>query len=225
MTFIVTRQRAQEVHDRAMARDGLPYGYGGAFTHDLRRSTDCSGLVLQTAAWYGGRTDWVGNRYGSTESFRLNHKIVYDLGFKRMPAGGPAALPFKPVMLVGLQHGGGGIYSHTACTLMTMDRPGGPDEVGERPCVQPELRTDVDGDTPGPGELGQTQHLVLDERRSSGACPQGGGEHGQPSRGTKGHVPHTTERPARGPDGAACGTTKLGAGTCRRRGGRCSILR
>ena len=30
-----------------------------------------------------------------------------------------ARLPFKPVMLVGFQHGGGGVYSHTACTLMT----------------------------------------------------------------------------------------------------------
>ncbi|AMS00908.1 endolysin [Mycobacterium phage Loser] len=126
MTFVVTRQRAQEVHDRARARAGLPYAYGGAFTNDPKRSTDCSGLVLQTAAWYGGRTDWVGNRYGSTESFRLDHKIVYDLGFRRMPPGGLAALPFKPVMLVGLQHGGGGVYSHTACTLMTMDIPGGP---------------------------------------------------------------------------------------------------
>ncbi|WXX09720.1 endolysin [Mycobacterium phage MS619] len=126
MTAVVTRQRAQWVHDMARARNGLPYAYGGAFSEDPRRSTDCSGLVLQTAAWYMGRTDWSGNRYGSTESFRLDHKIVYDLGFRRMPPGGPAALPFKPVMLVGLMHGGGGENSHTACTLMTMDIPGGP---------------------------------------------------------------------------------------------------
>lgn len=132
MPFTVTRQRAQEVHDLARARAGLPYAYGGAFTLDPRRSTDCSGLVLQTAAWYGGRTDWPGNRYGSTESFRLNHKIVFDLGFKRLPPGGPAALPFKPVMLVGLQHGGGGEFSHTACTLMTMDIPGGPVKMSDR---------------------------------------------------------------------------------------------
>ncbi|AGT14260.1 endolysin [Mycobacterium phage Adzzy] len=132
MTAIITRQRAQEVHDRARARKGLPYAYGGAFTNDPRRSTDCSGLVLQTAAWYMGRTDWVGNRYGSTESFRLDHKIVYDLGFKRLPPGGIAALGFTPVMLVGLQHGGGGMYSHTACTLMTMDIPGGPVKVSKR---------------------------------------------------------------------------------------------
>ncbi|UXE04004.1 lysin A [Mycobacterium phage Deloris] len=132
MTFVVTRKQAQWVHDMARARNGLPYAYGGAFTNDPRRSTDCSGLVLQTAAWYGGRTDWVGNRYGSTESFRLDHKIVYDLGFKRMPPGGPAALPFKPVMLVGLMHGGGGENSHTACTLMTMDIPGGPVKMSDR---------------------------------------------------------------------------------------------
>ncbi|KAB7761169.1 glycoside hydrolase family 19 protein [Mycolicibacterium mucogenicum] len=132
MTFVVTRQRAQEVHDRARARAGLPYDYGGAFTDDPRDSTDCSGLVLQTGAWYGGRTDWQGNRYGSTESFRLDRPIVYDLGFRRMPAGGPAALPFKPVMLVGLMHGGGGENSHTACTLMTMDIPGGPVVMSDR---------------------------------------------------------------------------------------------
>ncbi|AHJ86376.1 lysin A [Mycobacterium phage 40AC] len=132
MTFVVTRERAQWVHDMARARNGLPYAYGGAFTNDPKRSTDCSGLVLQTAAWYGGRTDWVGNRYGSTESFRLNHKIVFDLGFKRLPPGGVAALGFTPVMLVGLQHGGGGMYSHTACTLMTMDIPGGPVKVSKR---------------------------------------------------------------------------------------------
>ncbi|AYD87040.1 lysin A [Mycobacterium phage NicoleTera] len=132
MTFVVTRERAQWVHDMARARAGLPYAYGGAFTNDPKRSTDCSGLVLQTAAWYGGRTDWVGNRYGSTESFRLDHKIVYDLGFRRMPPGGLAALPFKPVMLVGLQHGGGGVNSHTACTLMTMDIPGGPVKMSDR---------------------------------------------------------------------------------------------
>ena len=132
MTFIVTRQRAQEVHDWARARAGLPYAYGGAFTENPHDSTDCSGLVLQTGARYIGRTDWPGNRYGSTESFRLDYKIVYDLGFRRMPAGGPAALPFKPVMLVGLQHGGGGEYSHTACTLMTMDIPGGPVKMSDR---------------------------------------------------------------------------------------------
>mgnify|MGYP001202329519 CR=1 FL=1 len=132
MTRVITRAHAQWVHDMAKARRGLPYAYGGAFSHNPRHSTDCSGLVLQTAAWYMGRKDWAGNRYGSTESFRLDHKIVYDLGFKRMPRGGPAALPIKPVMLVGIQHGGGGIYSHTACTLMTMDHPDGPVKMSAR---------------------------------------------------------------------------------------------
>ena len=132
MTFVVTRKRAQEVHDMARARAGLPYAYGGAFTLNPRQSTDCSGLVLQTAAWFLGRPDWPGNRYGSTESFRLHHKIVYDLGFKPLPRGGIEELGFTPVMLVGLQHGGGGEYSHTACTLMTMDYPGGPVTVSKR---------------------------------------------------------------------------------------------
>ena len=126
MTFTVTAERAQQIHDRAIARDGLYYGYGEAFTTNPKQSTDCSGLVLQTGAWYRGRTDWSGNRYGSTESFRLNYPIVYEIGFKRMPRGGLSAIGFRPVMLVGLQHGGGGVYSHTACTLMTMDKPGGP---------------------------------------------------------------------------------------------------
>ncbi|ALF02150.1 lysin A [Mycobacterium phage LadyBird] len=132
MTAVITRKQAQWVHDMARARNGLPYAYGGAFTNDPKRSTDCSGLVLQTGAWYMGRTDWVGNRYGSTESFRLDHKIVYDIGFRRLPPGGVKALPFKPVMLVGLQHGGGGVNSHTACTLMTMDIPGGPVKMSDR---------------------------------------------------------------------------------------------
>ncbi|UYL88151.1 lysin A [Gordonia phage Evaa] len=123
MTKTISHDLYRIIDSRARARDGLPYGYGGAFTNNPKVSTDCSGLVLQTAAWFMERTDWVGNRYGSTESFRLDYKIVYDLGFKRMPRGGA---PIDSVMLVGLQHGGGGIYSHTACTLMGMDRPGGP---------------------------------------------------------------------------------------------------
>lgn len=131
-TTIITRQRAQEVHDLAIARAGLPYSYGGAFTRNPKISTDCSGLVFQTAAWYQGRSDWPGNRYGSTESFRLNYRIVFELGFKRLPAAGLSALPFTPVMLVGVQHGGGGRFSHTACTLMTMDEPGGPVVVSKR---------------------------------------------------------------------------------------------
>lgn len=132
MTAIITRQRAQQVHDLARARAGLVYDYGAAFTLDPRDSTDCSGLVLQTGAWFMGRTDWPSNRYGSTESFRRDDPIVYELGFRRLPAGGIAALGFTPVMLVGLHHGGGGVNSHTSCTLMTMDIPGGPVKVSTR---------------------------------------------------------------------------------------------
>lgn len=125
MTKTITQQKAREVDAFCRARAGLAYAYGGAFTTDPRASTDCSGLVLQTGAILVGRTDWSGNRYGSTESFRLDHKIVYDIGFKRLPQGGVAALGFQPIMLVGLQHGGGGVYSHTACTLFHADKPGG----------------------------------------------------------------------------------------------------
>lgn len=122
MTKTLTPEKAKEADSFARARAGNPYGFGGAFNLNPRTSTDCSGLVLQTGAFLQGRTDWPGNRYGSTESFRLDYKIVYDLGFKRM-SGGRA--PIETVMKVGLQHGGGGIYSHTACTLMFLDRPGG----------------------------------------------------------------------------------------------------
>lgn len=132
MTFVIDKRRAQEVNKMAQDRSGLPYSYGGAFTRNPRVSTDCSGLVLQTGAWFSDRPDWPGNRYGSTESFRLDYKIVYDLGFKRLPRGGISELGFTPVQMVGLQHGGGGVYSHTACTLMTMDRPGGPVTVAKR---------------------------------------------------------------------------------------------
>lgn len=125
MTKVITKQKAREVDMWCRARSGLLYAYGGAFTTDPKRSTDCSGLVLQTGAYTMGRTDWSGNRYGSTESFRLNYQIVYDIGFKRLPAGGVAALGFKPIMLVGLQHGGGGVNSHTACTMFYADVPGG----------------------------------------------------------------------------------------------------
>lgn len=125
MTKVITAAKAREIDNFCRARSGLTYAFGGAFTTDPKRSTDCSGLVLQTGAFAMGRTDWSGNRYGSTESFRLDHKIVYDIGFKRLPAGGVKALGFQPIMLVGLQHGGGGEYSHTACTLFYADKPGG----------------------------------------------------------------------------------------------------
>ncbi|WP_328856927.1 hypothetical protein OG579_17165 [Williamsia herbipolensis] len=122
MSIKVTPATYREFDAFCRARDRLYYGYGQAFTRDPRQSTDCSGLVLQSAAFLGGRTDWVGNRYGSTESFRLDYDIVYKLGFKRMPRGGA---PIDALMLVGLQHGGGGEYSHTACTVRGNDRPGG----------------------------------------------------------------------------------------------------
>ncbi|WP_016888647.1 hypothetical protein [Mycobacteroides abscessus] len=125
MTTVITKLKAREVDNFCRARRGLPYAFGGAFSTDPKRSTDCSGLVLQTGALLVGRTDWSGNRYGSTESFRLNYPIVFDIGFKRLPAGGVKALGFQPIMLVGLQHGGGGEYSHTACTLFYADVPGG----------------------------------------------------------------------------------------------------
>ncbi len=129
MTYTITPEHYRDFDGWCRARNGLPYGYGGAFTKRLNAagraidSNDCSALVLQSGAYLIGRQDWPGQRYGSTESFRLDYKIVYDLGFKRLPRGGA---PIKPIMLVGLQHGGGGYYSHTACTVFGTDVPGGP---------------------------------------------------------------------------------------------------
>lgn len=140
MTHEVSHEHYRKFDAWARARAGLHYGYGGAFTNRVNAagrpidSTDCSGLVLQSGAYLIGRTDWPGQRYGSTESFRLDYKIVYDLGFRRMPRGGVGSLSFKPLMLVGLQHGGGGIYSHTACTVRGTSVPGGSIGFSERGC-------------------------------------------------------------------------------------------
>lgn len=131
MPTTITRSHAKKFDDWCRARSGNRYGYGGAFTTNPTVSTDCSGLVLQSGAYLRGRTDWPGNRYGSTESFRLDHATVYNIGFKRLGSSLSSArsrlatLGFKPIMLVGLQHGGGGIYSHTACTVFHADTPGG----------------------------------------------------------------------------------------------------
>lgn len=121
MTYTITPEKYREFDSFARARAGNPYAYGGAFTTDPDDSCDCSALVLQSAAFLIGRKDWSGNRYGSTESFRLDYKIVYDLGFRR-----GTSPSFAPIMRVGLQHGGGGEYSHTACTVYGTDLPGGP---------------------------------------------------------------------------------------------------
>lgn len=134
MTLTISRDHYRAFDKWCRDRNGNYYGYGEAFTLDPARSTDCSGLVLQSGAFLSGRTDWPGNRYGSTESFRLDYKIVYDLGFRRLPRGGVGALSFKPIMLVGLQHGGGGVYSHTACTVFGTDRPGGEVRQSARGC-------------------------------------------------------------------------------------------
>lgn len=109
MTKVITRAKLAEFDNWAKARDNLYYGYGEFFEPDPKFSTDCSGLVMSTAAFFQGMNPY--QRYGSTESFRLDYKIVYDLGFKR-GAGGPEHF-FK----VGLFHGGGGPNSHTACTV------------------------------------------------------------------------------------------------------------
>lgn len=77
---------------------GADHAFGGAFSTNPKDSTDCSGLVLQAGAYLMGRTDWPGNRYGSTESFRLEYKIVYGFGFKRLPAGSRALARHQPAV-------------------------------------------------------------------------------------------------------------------------------
>ena len=109
MTVKVSRAKLGQFDAWARARDNLYYGYGEYFEPDPRYSTDCSGLVMSSAAWFKGLNPY--QRYGSTESFRLHQQVVYDLGFLPGP-GGPEHF-FK----VGLYHGGGGPNSHTACTI------------------------------------------------------------------------------------------------------------
>lgn len=110
-----TRARVVELLNYAQARNGLPYAYGGSFSTNPRDSTDCSGAVFSAAAILNGQSP--NRRYGSTETARLARMNGVPAPCGLLPASSAAAIPNDAVMRVGFQHGGGGMYSHTACTF------------------------------------------------------------------------------------------------------------
>ncbi|AXQ51860.1 endolysin [Gordonia phage Catfish] len=102
------------------ARNGLPYGYGGRFDDDdLDMSTDCSGLAYAGVAGCLGKS--METRYGSTEALRVGSWEYGKAGvnkFGLVHAGSDRSkVPANAVVKVGLQHGGGGMYSHVAITI------------------------------------------------------------------------------------------------------------
>lgn len=110
-----TMERLTSLLGFAQARHGLPYEYGGAFSPNARDSTDCSGLVFSAAAILDGRDPY--RRYGSTETLRLARMNRVPAPCGLLPASSAAAIPADAPLRVGLQHGGGGPNSHTACSF------------------------------------------------------------------------------------------------------------
>lgn len=112
----VPRSRLNALHAFAFSKHGLPYGYGGAFSRtNPAASTDCSGVVGAAAMFLaGGNTDDLYRRHGSTESWRLDADGRYAGLIK---VRDPRDIPADAVLRAGFQHGGGGVYSHTACTI------------------------------------------------------------------------------------------------------------
>ncbi|AXK88806.1 Putative peptidoglycan binding domain-containing protein [Nocardia farcinica] len=110
-----TRTRMAELLAFARARHGLPYAYGGSFTRDPRDSTDCSGVVFSAAAIVHGIDPY--RRYGSTETLRLARMNRTPAPCGLLPASSAAAIPADAPLRVGVQHGGGGPNSHTACSF------------------------------------------------------------------------------------------------------------
>ncbi|MFC9514631.1 hypothetical protein ACFTSD_02775 [Nocardiaceae bacterium NPDC056970] len=115
----VTRANVEATKNYLAARNGLPYGYGGQFSDtNLLASTDCSGLVAAAVAGCQGMR--MNMRYGSTEAWRVGsweHGSVASKSLNLVHAANKAAVPADAVVKVGFQHGGGGEWSHTACTI------------------------------------------------------------------------------------------------------------
>jgi hypothetical protein len=111
----IPRIRVDELLAFAQARNCLPYAYGGAFSPNVRQSTDCSGLVFSAGAILAGMDPY--RRYGSTETFREARRLGILAPTGMMPAASKADVPADAVLKVGVQHGGGGPYSHTACSF------------------------------------------------------------------------------------------------------------
>lgn len=113
----VTVSRTRHLLYFAQQRNCLPYAYGGAFSTDTSVSTDCSGLVFSAAAILIGANPH--QRYGSTETLRLArlNRVAAPNGL--IPARSIDDVPRDASLKVGVQHGGGGPDSHTACTFLT----------------------------------------------------------------------------------------------------------
>ncbi|WP_280470535.1 hypothetical protein [Nocardia brasiliensis] len=113
--MLITRAKLNEVKAFCRSKNGLPYAYGGAFSaSDPWASTDCSGAVAAVAAMLQGLSPY--RRYGSTETWRVA-RINGTRPLNLVPAAGAWDVPADAILKVGFQHGGGGEYSHTACTL------------------------------------------------------------------------------------------------------------
>lgn len=116
----VLRANVEATKNYLRARNGLPYGYGGQFSDtNLSASTDCSGIAYATVAGCLGRP--MNRRYGSTEALRKGSWEYGNAGINTMGlvhAGGDRKrVPADAVVKLGLQHGGGGMYSHVSCTV------------------------------------------------------------------------------------------------------------
>lgn len=112
----VTRSRLNTLHAFAFKKHGLAYGYGGQFSRtDPRASTDCSGVTGAAGAYIASGNDAdLYRRHGSTESWRTAPGGRY-LGMVKVARA--SDIPRDAVLRAGFQHGGGGPYSHTACTI------------------------------------------------------------------------------------------------------------
>lgn len=112
----IKRSLVNSLHAFAFSKSGLPYGYGGQFSRtNPRASTDCSGVVGAASMYLATGNDanlYV--RHGSTESWRLDADGRY-AGLTKVSH--PSQIPADAVLRAGFQHGGGGEYSHTACTI------------------------------------------------------------------------------------------------------------
>ncbi|MCZ4557992.1 peptidoglycan-binding domain-containing protein [Rhodococcus maanshanensis] len=112
----IKRSTLNALHAFAFIKSGLEYGYGGAFSRtNPQASTDCSGVVGAASMYLATGDDRnLYMRHGSTESWRLDPDGRY-AGLIKVDH--PSQIPADAVLRAGFQHGGGGEYSHTACTI------------------------------------------------------------------------------------------------------------
>lgn len=115
----LTRANVEFAHSIAKARDNRPYGYGGVWhPTNLARTTDCSGLVthMLDALINGTKMAW--SRHGiSTETYRIAGERGQRGPFGTIRVNHWRDIPRDTVLTIGLQHGGGGRFSHMACDI------------------------------------------------------------------------------------------------------------